>query len=108
MISIRTRHTTLPSRRRSQVATLAARLAKPLACRVWPTRGARAGEHVRFKSPFFVDSAVVPLRPADAVAAAARASTERARRWRALALAAGAVAAALAFALAAERRRGRR
>ena len=79
----------------ADVATLAARLRKPLSARVWPVRGARAGARVRFKCSFFVDSACVAIRPADAVAAA-RAD---ARRWR-LATLATASAAVLAVLLA--------
>ena len=77
----------------ADVATLAARLDKPLSCRVWPKRGAAAGDAVRFHCPFFVASAVLAIRPADARAAAARG-------WRRAALAAAAAAAALAALLA--------
>lgn len=54
----------------ADVAALAHRLGKPLACRVWPARGKRAGQPVSFRCPFFVDSAALPVRPTREAAAA--------------------------------------
>lgn len=54
----------------ADVATLAHRLGKPLACRVWPAPGRSAGQPVHFKCPFFVDSAALPVRPSGTKAAA--------------------------------------